>query len=218
MAVGDVYELVCEQLYGTSHILNVFYYEQIAVVVPLAGEPIAAILAQQWDNQVGSVMRTYQSGDVVHVEVRCRNLFDDSDSGSVPSAAGGGSTSDDTTPPFVAASFKLFGDNPAVKNGAKRVVGIPEAYVSDGIITNAEYIGNLEDVADAFAKNVTAGSVILTDTWAPTIVKRIRSGTPGAYEYRLPENVGETTLSRVSRVLLSLVLSSQVSRKYGRGM
>jgi len=218
MAVGDVYELVCEQLYGTSHILNVFYYEQIAVVVPLAGDTIAAILAQQWDNQVGSVMRTYQSGDVIHQEVRVRNLFDDSDAGSVPSAASGGSSSTETTSPFVAAAFRMFGDNPAVKTGAKRLAGIPEAYVADGIITNEEYIGNLEDVAEAFAANITAGDVIPTDSWAPVVVKRIRSGTPGAYEYRLPESVGETVLSRVVSVLLELVLSSQVSRKFGRGM
>lgn len=217
MAVGDVYEVVSQQLYGTSTILNVFYYEQIGVVVPLAGQTIATILAEQFDDQVGSVFRNYQTSDVTHVQVLARNLFDDSDAGSFAVAETGGAGDAETLPPFVAISFALFGDNPAVKNGSKRIVGIAESNVADGLITNSEYVSNMETVAAAFAANITAGEVIPTDTWAPVIVKRVRSGSPGSYEYRLPESIGETVLSRIAGALVNLVLSSQVSRKFGRG-
>lgn len=218
MAVGDVYELVCDQLYGTSTVLNVFYYEQISIVVPAEGFTIAGLLAEQWDEQVGSVIRGSQNVDVIHNEVRCRNLFDASDAGLYAVDEPGGNNSTDGMGPFVAMSYKLFGANPAVKNGAKRFVGVHEGIQTDGVIDNAEFITYAEDVAEALAANVTAGDVIPSDTWRPVIVKRVRSGTAGAYEYRLPESSGETVLSQIASALLSVVLTSQVSRKFGRGV
>lgn len=218
MAVGDVYEVVCDQIYGTSTVLNVFYYEQIAIVVPGGGFTVAALLAEQWDEQVGSVVRTNQNVDVVHREVRCRNLFDPSDAGTYAVDEPGGASETAGMGPFIAMGYKLFGDNPAVKNGAKRFVGVTESWQNDGLISDAGIIAQGEVVADALAANVTAGDVIPTDTWAPVIVKRVRSGSAGEYEYRLPESVGETVLSRIASALLSVVLTSQVSRKYGRGI
>jgi hypothetical protein len=218
MAVGDVYEVVAAQLYGTSTVLNVFFYEQIAIVVPAPPNTIASLLAEQWDEQVGSVIREIQNVDVVWDEIRCRNLFDSSDAGSYVVSDTGTASETEGMGPFVATAFQLFGDNPAVKNGAKRFVGVVESWQADGIVTSAPIIAQGELVAEALATNVTAGDVIPTDTWAPVIVKRVRSGSPGAYEYRLPESVGETVLSRVASALLNVFLSSQVSRKYGRGI
>lgn len=218
MAVGDVYELVCDQLYGTSTVLNVFYYEQIAIVIPASGFTIAALLAEQWDEQVGSVIRSNQNNDVIHNEVRCRNLFDSSDAGSFAVDEAGSASETAGLGPFVAMPYKLFGNNPGVKNGAKRFVGVAESWQNDGFLVDAGIIAQGEVVAEALAANVTAGDVIPADTWAPTIVKRVRSGSAGAYEYRLPENIGETVLSRIASALLDVVLSSQVSRKYGRGI
>lgn len=218
MAVGDVYEVVCEQLYGTSTILNVFYYEQIAIVVPGAGFTVAGLLAEQWDEQVGSAIRAMQNVDVVHNEVRCRNLFDASDAGSFPVSEAGGASEAEGMGPFVAMGWALNGDNPAVKNGAKRIVGVGESWQTDGILTNGAILAALEAVGTALEANVTAGDVIPTDTWAPVIVKRVRSGSPGSYEYRLPASRGETVLSRIASALLNVVLTSQVSRKYGRGL
>lgn len=218
MAVGDVYELICEQLYGTSTVLNVFFYEQISIVLPAEGFTIGGLLAEQWDEQVGSVIRTIQNQDVTHVEVRARNLFDATDAGVYPVSETGLVGTSNGMGPFVAMAFSLKGANPAVKNGAKRFVGVDESGQTDGIMVQPEMIAGAEDVAEALAANVTAGDVIPTDTWAPTIVQRVRSGSPGAYEYRLPENVGETVLSRIASALFNIVLSSQVSRKYGRGI
>jgi hypothetical protein len=218
MAVGDVYEVVAEQLYGTSTVLNVFYYEQIAIVVPADGFTIGALLAEQWDEQIGSVIRSVQNVDVVWNEVRCRNLFDASDAGIYPVDEAGGASDTEGMGPFIAMAFKLNGSNPAVRNGSKRIVGVAESWQTDGILTNGTILTALEAVTDALSTNVTAGDVIPADTWAPTIVQRVRSGTPGAYEYRLPESRGETVLSRIASALLSVVLTSQVSRKYGRGL
>jgi len=218
MAVGDVYELVAAQLYGTSTVLNVFYYEQISIVIPADGFTIAALLAEQWDEQIGTVIRDLQNVDVVWDEVRCRNLFDSSDAGSYVVSDTGTASETEGLGPFVATAFQLFGDNPAVKNGAKRFVGVVESWQVDGILTSSPIITQGELVAEALATNVTAGDVIPSDTWAPVIVKRVRSGTAGAYEYRLPESTGETVLSRIASALLSTFLSSQVSRKYGRGI
>jgi hypothetical protein len=144
-------------------------------------------------------------------------LFDDTDAASFAPNAVGSLGALETLPPFVAIPFTLLGENPAVKNGAKRIVGVPEGPTSDGILDGAGYIGDCEALGDGMAAAITAGAVIPTDTWAPTIVKRVRSGTAGDYEYRLPENIGETVLSRIAGTLLDLVLSSQVSRKFGRG-
>lgn len=218
MAVGDVYELVCDQLYGTNAVLNVFYYEQHTIVVPLAGQTISRILAEEWDSQVGAVLREVQTNDVIHREVRVRNLFDASDAGSYPVNAAGALGALETLPPFVAIPFALIGENPAVRNGSKRFVGVPEGATSDGLLDGTGYIQDCETLGTAMAADVTAGSTIPTDTWRPVIVKRVRSGVAGNYEYRLPESQGESVLSRVANALLSVVLSSQVSRKFGRGM
>lgn len=218
MAVGDVYELVCDQVYGTSTVLNVFYYQQHTVVVPLAGQTIAAILAENWDSQVGADVRELQSADVIHREVRVRNLFDPSDAGNYPVSLAGARGEGDTLPPFVAVSYKLTPENPAVRVGAKRFVGIPEGATADGQLTFQAYLDDCEEMAAALEQDITAGSVIQTATWSPVIVKRVRSGTAGAYEYRLPESVGESVVSKIASALFSVVLGSQVSRKFGRGV
>ena len=119
---------------------------------------------------------------------------------------------------FNAIGFALNGDNPAVKNGAKRFGGVFEDYVNDGVITGSDLITKLNALGDTMEGYVTVGTLIPDNVFRHVIVKRIRSGSPGAYTYRLPTNQLESTLSAVVVALFNAVVTSQLSRKIGVGI
>lgn len=118
---------------------------------------------------------------------------------------------------FSAVSFDLNGDNPAVKNGKKRFAGLNEGQQVDGVITESSTITRLGQLADALETPVTVGTVIQNNVFIHVIVKRIRSGGPGAYTYRLPDNALEATLSAVIVAAFNALITTQISRKIGVG-
>lgn len=218
MAVNDVYEVVDVQSLHGQEILNVYFYQQRAAFVPSAGN-IATALAEGFSEQVVPFVAACQSGDLLHIETRVRNLFNPVDAGSfITGVAGTGSSgAAQTMPSFTAWGFTLKHDNPSVRPGSKRVAGVDESNQDDGI-PSLIIMPALDALAEALAAPIEGGIFLTDDIMFPVVVKRVRTGAPGAYEYVLPDNAGDLTVGKVLEALVKLFVTSQVSRKYGVGV
>lgn len=217
MAVGDVYEVIDVQSLYEQQVLNVYFYQQQAAFIPLAGS-VAQALAEEFEATVVSQIINVQSEDLAHVEVQVRNLFDPTDTGiAVSGQIGLQSSVGGTLPGFNAFGLQLNTDNAAVRPGAKRIAGLPESETGDGIPSVA-MVAALDDLADVLAAPITGGLIVMDDIMFPVVVQRVRSGTAGNYTYRLPENSGELVLGVVLEILVKLLITSQISRKVGVGI
>lgn len=220
MSVGDVYEIVDVQTLKGQQVLNVYTYLQFGAVVPVPPTPnIAAVLAVAFsEHDVFLNALGLQSTEVEHTAIKVRNLFDVSDQYDlIGSWLGENGTAGGIQTTFDAIGFLEGIDNGAVRPGHKRLAGIPDANADDGVITNAGELSTAAAYANAASTNIQAGSILPVDTWSPVVVKRVRSGTPGNYEYRFPNNSGELIFGTILEVAFNALLTSQVSRKIGRG-
>lgn len=206
-AVGDIYQIVDVSVLNGQECLNVFFYRRTAEV--LVGNP-AQQVADTYDASMLSAILPIQSGYVLHTEIRVQNLFDPSDQYTkVISEAGTWPVVDDN--PFNAIGFRLQQDNGDIRNGAKRFAGTADDMSSQGVIDNTDLITALLVTGGALIAGLDIG--IVADAIVPVIVKRILDGG----HYRLPENSGEAVYGNVVGALYNTDITSQVSRKIGRG-
>ena len=218
MALNSVYELTLQQRFNGQDVNNVFFYHQVLEFIT-SNPSQAQTLAENFVAQKLTAIRTIQAVDVLTVGVKVRDLYDAANAYELPlSLAGAYVSASDTLPTFSAVGFDLAGDNAAVKNGSKRFAGLIETFQADGVITEATIIGQLNTLADALEGFVTVGTVIQDDVFRHVIVKRVRTGSPGAYEYRLPATALEATLSAVVVATWKALITSQISRKIGVGV
>lgn len=205
--IGDVYEIVDSGTMIGQKVLNVYFYKLLGTPIGFAG---AESVAQAYVDQVLPDVCAVQTADVLHQSVKARNLFDETDAHEIlvsePGVAG-----TDSQSTFNAYPFRLVGDNAAVRAGAKRIPGVEDAFVSDGVVTDVDILVLLNDLAEKFAATLTFG--IGTSFLDPVIVKRILTGG----EYSLPTTPEAAILSVVTDVLFDALVTSQVSRKVGRG-
>lgn len=219
MAVGDIYELVDAQKLFNQDVLNVYYYEQIAILVVTEPDTIAKVLANKWIDDVLDKIRTSQSGDITHVSVKTRNLFDDADTAEVLISLPGlfNLAADDTDSAFVAAGYKESTTNGGIRPGSKRIAAIPSNMSVDGVVVSSEYLTQAATTTDALTDNVLSDTLIPVDTWRPVVVKRVKETIAGKVKYRLPNVIGEKVIGVIVSALFNAVLTSQVSRKVGNG-
>lgn len=205
-SIGDVYQLVDQQAQAGQQVLNVYFYR---LDTPVVGNA-AQFLAESWVDNVLPDITAWQCVDVVHTAVIVTNLFNESEQHTeLISEAGSGAST--VMPTFVAVGFQLIGDNAAVRDGQKRYAGIDEGVVTDGVITDATLIGQLVALGVTLATGLPIG--LDADALIPVIVGRILTGG----SYRLPTNSGEAVLSEIIDALFNVDVTSQTSRKPGRG-
>jgi len=218
MAGGDAYELTLKQLDRGQQANNIFcYYQALEFVTTTPTK--AQVLAENWADQILPAILGVQPAEVLTTGVSVKNLFDESDAYELGLSESGTFTGDrDLLPTFNAYGFQLNGDNPAVKNGAKRFAGVWEDYVTDGVITGSSLTTPLDALSTALEAYVTVGTIIMDNVFEPVIIKRVRSGTSPNYTYRMPENTGELVRSKIVVALWNAVITSQLSRKIGIGV
>lgn len=218
MAVNDVYEVTHTQIDRGQVCTNVYFYFQDLEFVT-TNPTKAQACAESWSDNILPIILDMQPAEVLTTEVKARNLFNDADAFAIPFSLPGAVAGDrQMFSTFNAFGFALNGDNPAVKNGSKRYVGVSEDYVSDGVVTGAPLITALDNIASSLVSPLLVGTIILDPVFVPVIVKRVRTGSPGAYEYRLPETSLESVISRVVVAIWDVIVTSQLSRKIGVGV
>lgn len=208
MPAGDLYQVVDKYTFAGQQMLNVYFYRRTAEV--LAGN-IAEQVADSWVATVLPDIVAMQTGDVLHTEVVATNLFDGADTATVLISESGELAGDDTAAPFDAVGFRLRQDNGSIRNGAKRIGGVPDSFDTDGVIAGGGVITLLLAAGAAMLLGLDAG--IVSNAFLPIVVKRILDGG----SYRLPENSGEGVWGNIVDALYNANMTSQTSRKIGRG-
>lgn len=209
MPVGDVYQIVDTQVQDGQTMLNVYFYKVQSMSVT---DNTAADVAQAFIDHVLPDVVAVQSTVVLHTQIEAKNLFNEADAHTIAISAAGEAGGSDAFGTFEAFGFQLIGDNHAVRNGAKRVPGVFETGVVDGVVTSSTLITALNALAAIYFSNMPWG-LLAAEILIPVIVKRIHDGS----EYRLPTNSGEAVTSRIVDSGWSPLVTSQVSRKVGRG-
>lgn len=215
--VDDLYELVCEQTFQGQKCLNVYFYRTGAIYVNTLPTN-AQVLVDGFVEQILPDIISAQSDQIVYNVVRARNLYDPVDSYTRALSEPGYVASSDFESTFDALAFTLQGETRAVRTGAKRQAGVPDSFVTDGVVTGELALAAAASAAEAMGKAIQVGTLLPSDVFFPTLVKRVRTGTPGHYTYELPSVRGEGVWTTVINVLFDVLISSQVSRKIGRGV
>lgn len=218
MAVNDVYELTLKGTQDSQEVTNVFQYDQIALVGSLSGTTAQA-LAQSFIEQTLPAIVSAIHASVVYSSIKTINLFDDTDFDDevLTTLQGEGQRGGSSLPTFNAASLTFESLHRHIKPGHKRFPGVSQSDVSADYYVAGTEITQLNNLATQLAKNLTVGAIIPVDCFAPCIVKRVRTGAPHAYHYRMPHVISEKVVSYLGGVLVNLLVSSQYSRKVGVG-
>lgn len=211
MPLNTLYQVRARQKWGSDsgqEMESVFFFNHTA------GDGVAEDLGLSFGTAIGAAINAVQTGVMKNYSIDVINLGDLGDFASLP-WLGTGSISGDTLPPTVALSFTFKVNTRAVRKGSKRVSGVPEAAVLQGIITDADYKADIEALRLVMQQEIVSAD----DTWLPVVVKRIKEPVVGTvplrYTYRLPTVGDPLTLGEVVVVLTSDIVKHQVSRQLG---
>jgi hypothetical protein len=185
------------QVYASAvDVLNVYWYEQTD------DDGVAGDLAVAFQQFVEDYVCYVQSEIVGHVRLGVYNTNNPLDWYEITPAGVAGTRGGDCLPPFVNWQFRLNRANREVRNGQKRICGVPESDQVNGIMT-----GNVSVVLTNLAEAMEAPLFLNPGDyqWTPRIVRRIPPIIPGGPWTYLP-----FPLASVQYV----AITSQNSRKY----
>jgi hypothetical protein len=147
------------------------------------------------------VIKNFQSTSIQHFQYEVTNLDNPLEFGTFSNATFG-TVSSEALPPFVAWAFRLNRASRSVRNGQKRIGGVPESLQVNGEATSGA-LSLLNLGATALGNDITAISP--NGTWRPRIAHRL--GT-------VPETYTPYPMVGASY----RAISSQNTRKFGRGI
>lgn len=209
MAIGDAYALTLNQSYGANGkpLQNVFTYVQTA------GTGGASELATAFEDVVLTEINPIQSDHIKNVSIRVINLFSFTDFITIsPTVEEGGAVGVDTLARTLALNFSYRLNRRDVRTGSKRIAGLPEAAVTNGVVTDATYITAINNLRDTFNDNIASGG----STFQPVVIQRVWvEPDPPDHNgyYRLPTTIEELEYAGITAVLVNLDMSTQTSRK-----
>lgn len=209
MEIDGLYQLEDVQLFPTGEqMLNVYFFTSFDAAAT------AEDLTLAFNNDVLNLIKICQAAAVSHTTITARNLGDPADYYERALTGAVGGYAGESLSAFTAYPFTLRAATRAVRPGSKRIGGVPEAanLSTNGVITDATLLTALNNVRTAMATVVNAAG----PDYQPVIVKRVRSGAPGSYTYRLPTTDAEAEYYDVATALLNTTLSHQVSRGNNR--
>lgn len=204
MATGDLYELTDVQILEGQQVLNVYHYTQVAEAT--VGTNVVA-LQNAWTTFILVPLVLVQSVHVEHVGYKVVNL-DNPDEFGLQVATATGNVSGEALPPFCAWSFRLNRATRLVRNGQKRIGGVPESFNDGGVATGAA-LTLLPAVAIAMGALIT--DTISGASFTPRIVHKATEAGPGGSPPATPRADYAVASAEYTRI------STQNTRKFGRG-
>ena len=200
MAIGDRYELLDGMKYLAQDCLNVYFYKFVGGPSGSAGD-----LVTVWTAAVLPTVVAMQQTGVVHQLIAARNLDNPLDFFAFPPLAGNvGQITGQGMPPFVAWAFRLLRTRTDVHHGAKRIVGVPEGLVADGV-ADAGAAAVLANYASIYGADLVTGA---GNQYEPVIMRRVLDAAGHLIGY----DDFPAGLAQYVRI------SSQNTRKFGRGV
>jgi len=211
MATGDIFQIVTKTVVNSNEGLNVWYCRAVDETAD------AEIIAQATIDEMFPQLATFLSGETLLTEAKVTNLFDASDQATIGSAvAGGAGTSDDVLPLHDAVGVTLEHNNPAIRKGAKRFMGLGEAGSAEYGVLTATYQTTIDDalnnIVDLKVRREVSPSIY--ETLAEyVIVQVIPEVIEGVTGYRLPTSIAEAVYGLVTSAIVKSNITTQVSRK-----
>lgn len=219
MDAGDIFQLKVSQIAPSmgDEGLNVFFYRLIS------GEFVLDDFIGAFVLNVVLPMRTVQHSSIEYRYIELANIFNldefavrSWDAGELVGLAGGAAPA-----PANAFNFTLRRTSRAVRNGAKRLLGVPSGEYVGGVLTSGGFIASMNNVANAFGETLT--EPISDAVLSPCIVKRVKTANPDypatskyPFKYSLPTALLSSVSTLVASVSFSNFASTQVSRKTNR--
>lgn len=209
-AIGDVIELVHEQTYLGQVVNNVYYYEALQSVG-------ISNLTTWFENNVVPQVKANQVDLVTHINLRARNLFNESETYEEPlTGVGSVASGVNEMPAFMAYAIRLDHDNGAIRPGFKRFVGVTEVSLDDSLVNGGRilalttlggYLVNPPTVVNANWLHIVIGRVCETPNPTP-------GAKPSCLKYRLPLNQGEKQMGIILTAEPYAQPTTQNSRKW----
>lgn len=210
MAVGSFYKVNTYATMLGSSCQNEFWYRQSA------GSGSSVELANAFIDLVLDIIRVVQSSQILYQLIKVYSHNSNSDFTEQDLVGQNGLASINSLPPFCAAGFSTPRKLSDMKSGQKRFVGVPDSVDDQGVITNAQYLLNLDSVADALSDSL--GDVGTASVWDPIIVRRIKVTVNGKTYYKVPDVITNADFYAADGWSKKINVTSQNSRKYGVGV
>lgn len=215
MALNDVYAVTLRQTVLGQRTSNVFFYEQFAAFTPTSGT-VANDLAQTFGNVVLPGINNIQTTDAVNVQIDVENLFVGSDVGQ-SLLVGGGASGTNAIGSFTAVGYKLAVPGKTTRLGAKRFGPVANNLMTDGVFTDGAYLAAIAALEPLMSQNLAGLAPVTPNVFRPVVVKRIKEIIAGKTKYRLPNLISEKTVQIIVEAVATLIMTTQNSRKIGRG-
>jgi hypothetical protein len=205
MALVDIYEVRVALSMLSKQIYLVFHARR------LSGAWDASDIVSGW---VETVLPPLQLATVEDLAIDSLYAWSLGDAGDFHEAALDvtGVYEEDPMPPHDACTLRFPRTRRDVHHGYKRIPGLAELYVEDGLITGQQ-LTRMQDLADALVGNWHNATP--EDVCEYVIVKRIKyvDEEDGKTKYRLPETDGELVYYHPESSVVDDAVSTQVSRK-----
>lgn len=165
--LGDLIQVIDNQTYLGQNLLNAYYY-RVTSLTGLAGDYLE-VLADWFEEDIMTVIRSFQSNTLVHTTLSLRNLSNNLDFYEVNVNATGSENpgAGAEAPSFVTVGFQLIRETLATRNGYKRYSGLIEQRLSGN--TYAFSSGVQANVENALAADIVLGLVTVAE---PVIYRR----------------------------------------------
>lgn len=217
MADGDLYLVTCQGVFRSQQIVNTYTYVQRLNETPLMPNAfsLAAAFELAFMGSAGIGLRNaWISNQTSWNSIRVQNLFSPVDYSEILLEAGtAGTATGEALPNYAAYSFRTGWLGGVVRRGFKRIAGVPITANNNGTVASAAVV-TMEALGVIMSTTLNADD----KDFVPCVVKRIPYVTSeGNDAYRLPENAGEAVFVENVTFQLQTTLTTQNSRKIGRG-
>lgn len=220
MALVDMYVLILKGMLGGQQHVNVFQYEKQEVAID-PGDAIEPLIDSFIDVFFGGLTGDLDSDlftlGCSYTEIEAYNLADPTAFGTRSIAFSGLQSTSEGMPKFVAYGFFSNRRSRAIRRGMKRFAGVPEIAANAGVIA-ANFLADLEFLAANLGLTMTT-PITAEFTFDPVVIKRVKYTTSeGKTAYRFPETDGELDFFLADDWTPYTELTSQNTRKTGRGV
>jgi len=227
MQIGDVVLFVVEGRVFEQVWQNTHFYQVDDLSLSLQEGEFAEIVsawAQWYQDNVHAEADAMCTSGMAWDRVRAENLFNVSELTVFEwSPALVGSASGNALPTYAAYGFTCPSQRRGMNPGQRRLPGVPETFSGNfGAVEGTAVTAGLA-VAEAFGEDVALDfrGGIGECTLRPVIVKRVRSGAgtdEDPYEYELPRQVADRVTYSARNWTLRQYVTTQNTRKIGRGI
>lgn len=202
---GSVVEILDEQTYDNSQVINSYHYE----VESITGTPATpAEVGEAFWTLIGGNVRGLQNAALLHEQIRVEEVAGDRmygqyiiPPGEQAGTRGGGG---DATASFIAYGITLQGETRQTKPGGKRIAGALETDVGAFGVLVTEAFDDLVDFAELLQQPLDVGESPNVTTLRPVI-------------YRPPATPDPAVVNPIVGFIAKTDITTQNTRKRGRG-